>query len=152
MEFEYIWTDGDNKFFREFYEITEGFYNSLAGGEGNRRGFIPYNSSSVIEDVLIVLYGDTAVACSGLKKYSDSDVEIKRVWVDADFRGNHIASEMMHRLEEKAREQGYRRAVLQTREIMKEAVALYTSLGYSRIPNSPPYDRLDGAVCFAKEL
>ncbi len=34
----------------------------------------------------------------------EDDVEIKRVWVEPDFRGNHIATEMMHYLEIKARE------------------------------------------------
>ncbi len=55
-------------------------------------------------------------------------------------------------LEEQALQQGYQRTVLQTRAIMTDAVQLYTGLGYHQIENYPPYDQLDGAVCFAKEL
>jgi len=38
------------------------------------------------------------------------------------------------------------------RKTMPDAVWLYTSLGYHRINNYPPYDTLDGAICPAKEI
>jgi ribosomal protein S18 acetylase RimI-like enzyme len=47
---------------------------------------------------------------------------------------------------------GYKRTILQTREIMTEAVSLYRKRGYVKIKNYPPYDKLDGAVCYAKKL
>ena len=59
---------------------------------------------------------------------------------------------MMQMLEEQALRQGCQRTVLQTRAIMTDAVQLYNVLGYHQIENYPPYDKLDGAVCFAKEL
>lgn len=59
---------------------------------------------------------------------------------------------MMIQLEKRALENGFNRLILQTREIMTGAVRLYVKLGYHRIQNYPPYDNLDGAVCFAKEL
>ena len=101
---------------------------------------------------MIVVHNETPVACAGLKKYSDRDAEIKRVWVEPDWRNRRIATMMMARIEEKAEALGYRRTILQTREIMKDAVGLYTKLGYRLIGNYPPYDRLAGAVCFAKIL
>ena len=96
--------------------------------------------------------GNKTVACAGLKRYSDTDVEIKRVWVEPEYRGKHIARDMMGKIEDKAREFGYKRTILQTREIMKDAVGLYERIGYSRIENYPPYDTLLGAICMAKEL
>ena len=105
-----------------------------------------------MEDVLIVYEDGRAVACAGLKKYSAADAEIKRVWVEQDYRRNHIAAEMMERIEEKARELGFRRTILQTRPIMRDAVGFYLNRGYCQIDNYPPYDHLDGAVCFAKVL
>ena len=68
------------------------------------------------------------------------------------FRGRRIASALMEQIEEKARALGYRRIILQTRPIMPDAVALYTQRGYALIPNYPPYDKLAGAVCYAKIL
>lgn len=148
----YKWTDAENADFRRFYLITEEYYNSLVGGQCNRSDFIPYNLSDSIHDVLIVYINDTAAACAGLKRYSDRDVEIKRVWVENEYRGMHIASTMMDMLEKMAAEQGFARTILQTREIMTAAVSLYKGRGYYQIDNYPPYDRLEGAVCFAKDL
>ena len=152
MEIEYIWTDGADEDFQTFYLKTEEYYSRIVGGEDNRRGFIPYNISDSISDVLIAYSDGKAVACAGLKRYSDEDVEVKRVWVEPDFRRLHIARDMMDRLEEKAYEMGYKRLILQTRPIMEDAVGLYENLGYSQIENYPPYDKLDGAICMKKEL
>jgi ribosomal protein S18 acetylase RimI-like enzyme len=152
MAVSYIWTDGENPAFRHFWRVTEEYYNRVAGGAENRRQFMPYNLSSAVEDVLLVFEDGRPAACAGLKPYSGTDAEVKRVWVEPEFRGRGIASRMMELLEEKAREKGYRRTILQTREAMADAVGLYTRLGYRRIGNYPPYDRLGGAVCFARDL
>ena len=152
MTTEYRWTDGNDEDFRRFYIETEAYYSSIVGGVENRRAFVPYNLSEAISDVVIAYFGDRAVGCAGLKAYSASDAEVKRVWVEPAYRRHHIAEELMARIEDKARERGFRRTVLQTRPIMTDAVALYRKLGYSLIDNYPPYDRLEGAICFAKEL
>ena len=152
MDFEYQWTDGNNAFFQYFYLITEEYYSAIVGGKENRKAFIPYNCSAAVDDVLLVFIDGIPVACSGLKHYSDKEAEIKRVWVEPDYRGMHIATKMMEYLEAKAAESGYERLILQTRELMKNAVSLYTQLGYRRIENYPPYDKLDGAICMAKAL
>ena len=148
----YKWTDGNNKDFQRFYLSTEEYYSSIVGGIQNRKGFIPYNISESISTVLIACIDDTAVGCAGLKKYSDSDAEIKRVWVEPEYRRHRIAENMMNMLEKLAGEMRFQRTVLQTREAMREAVLLYEKLGYYRINNYPPYDMLEGAACFAKDL
>ena len=152
MKIDYKRTDGSNEDFHKFYLKTEEFYSSIVGGLKNRAAFVPYNISESITDVLIASVSGVAVGCAGLKAYSDSDVEIKRVWVDPEFRGNHISTAMMDALEKKASELGFKRAILQTRPQMEEAVHLYTKRGYVLIENYPPYDKLDGAVCYAKDL
>ncbi len=152
MKVDYIWTNGNNEDFQKFYIKTEEFYSSIVGGLKNRAAFVPYNISDSITDVLIASVSGVAVGCAGLKAYSDSDVEIKRVWVDPEFRGNHISTAMMDALEKKALELGFKRTILQTRPQMEEAVHLYTKRGYVLVDNYPPYDKLEGAICFAKEL
>ena len=152
MNIDYKWTDGSNEDFKKFYLKTEEFYSSIVGGLKNRAAFVPFNISESITDVLIASISGVAVGCAGLKAYSDSDVEIKRVWVDPEFRGNHISTVMMDELEKRAVELGFKRAILQTRPQMEEAVHLYTKRDYVLIDNYPPYDKLEGAICFAKEL
>ena len=151
-QIRYEWTDGADKDFQRFYLATEEFYSSIVGGEKNRKGFIPYNISQNIGIVVIAYIDDIAVGCAGLKSYSDTDAEIKRVWVEPVYRRRHIAVDMMQMIENKAKEQHFSRTILQTREAMTEAVSLYEKLGYYRISNYPPYDRLEGAICYAKDL
>ena len=151
-QLEYIWTDGNNEDFHKFYLETEEYYSKIVGGRENRTGFIPYNLSESISDVLITYIDGAAVGCAGLKKYSDDDVEIKRVWVEPEHRGKHIATHMMDKIEEKARILSYKRAILQTRPIMTDAVGLYENRGYKLIDNYPPYDKLKGAICMALVL
>ncbi len=149
---EYRWKDGNDADFRRFYLETEAYYNRVAGGAEKRQGFVPYNLSDAIPDVVIAYAGGRAAGCAGLKAYSETDAEVKRVWVEPEYRRCGIAEEMMDRIEAKAAERGFRRTILQTRPVMKDAVGLYLKRGYRQIENYPPYDRLDGAVCYAKEL
>ena len=151
-DIEFRWADGNDDDFRRFYLETEKYYNLLMGGSANRAGFIPYNLSESIPTVLIAVCSGKAVGCVGLKPYSDQDGELKRVWIDPDYRGRHIAASLMDRMEDKAREMKYKRIILQTRPIMKAAVHLYQNRGYRQIANYPPYDKLDGAICMALAL
>ena len=152
MEISYRWTDGKDPVFHKFYLKTEEYYSSIVGGRQNRLAFVPYNVSDNISHVLIARCGEADAGCAGLKAYSDDDVEIKRVWVEPEYRGNHIAISMMNILEEKAKGLGFKRVILQTRPQMTDAVGLYTRLGYTLIDNYPPYDKLEGAVCYAKDI
>lgn len=151
-QIEYRWTNGKDEDFQRFYLITEEYYSEIVGGIKNRSSFVPYNISDSITDVVIAYYDDIAIGCAGLKRYSDDDVEVKRVWVEPDYRGQNIAANLMEMLENRARQQGFRRTILQTRQIMLDAVKLYSNRGYYQIDNYPPYDKLEGAICFAKDL
>ena len=147
------WTDGHDREFEEFHAITENFYNQLVGEPQNRQSFVPGNQSKDVKYAMIVYSkDDVPVACSGLKEHGNADVEIKRVWVQPPFRGHHLATFMMRELETFAREHGYKRTVLMTRERMDYAIKLYEGLGYKRIENCPPYQHMDDAVCYAKDL
>lgn len=152
MKLVYKWTDGTNPDFEKFYQITEDYYSKIVGGINNRKDFVPYNISDNIQSVIIAYLNEYPVACAGTKEYSESDVEIKRVWVEPQYRNRYIATEMMQMIEMEAEQSGYKRAILQTREIMTDAVKLYSKLGYYLIDNYPPYDKLSGAICFAKDL
>lgn len=149
---EYRWTDGKNEDFQRFYFITEEYYNEIVGGIKNRSSFVPYNISNSITDVVIAYCDNIAIGCAGLKRYSDDDVEVKRVWVEPDYRGKHIAADLMEMLENQAKQQGFKRIILQTRESMTDAVRLYSKRGYYQMDTYPPYDKLEGAICFAKDL
>lgn len=152
MGYKYIWTNGNNQDFVNFSFDMEKFYNELVGGENKRKDFIPFNTLSDIYDVIVVYDAKRAIACAGFKKYDNSTVEIKRVWVSDEYRGRHISTEMMNMMEQRIISKGYKRAVLQTREACKSAVELYRSNGYYKIDNYPPYNNMEFAVCYEKQF
>ena len=64
----------------------------------------------------------------------------------------YLAKKLMDRIEKRAKYFGYGKAILQTRPQMEAAVSLYLKRGYVLINNYPPYDKLEGAICFSKTL
>ncbi len=152
MDFEYIWTDGSNPDFAALSVLMEDYYNELVGGADKRRNFIPHNALTDIHDVLMVYSDGKPIACASFREYAPLVAEIKRVWVCKEYRGRHISCTMMEYLEQRAKEFGFVKAILQTREQCVEAVSLYKRIGYTQIDNYPPYDSMAQAVCYAKSL
>jgi GNAT superfamily N-acetyltransferase len=85
--------------------------------------------------------GDIAVACGGLKRLDDEHVEVKRVFVAPDARGQGVARRLLEALERTAAERGYAVARLDTGDRQPEALALFRSAGYTPIDdyNHNPY-------------
>ncbi|TWG97419.1 MarR family transcriptional regulator with acetyltransferase activity [Nocardioides sp. J9] len=92
------------------------------------------------------------VAHGGLRPVPgrDDTAEIKRMWVDAGWRGAGLGTRMLRHLESLAREQGYRRVVLDTNGTLTGAIEMYERAGYARIDryNDNPY----AEAFFEKEL
>lgn len=79
--------------------------------------------------------------------------EIKRLIVVPAFRGLGIARGLMSAALEAARADGAERVILQTGLQQPESLALYTSMGFSRIPVYEPYvETMPRSVCFALPL
>jgi putative acetyltransferase len=58
--------------------------------------------------------------------------EIKRMYVDPSLRGRRLGSRLVATIEDAARAQGLRLAMLETGEAQREAVHLYQRCGYRR--------------------
>lgn len=73
--------------------------------------------------------GGHPVGCVALMQCGDYG-EIKRLYVNADGRGNGTARALMSALEADARAQGLTVVRLETGPVLVPAIALYRSLGY----------------------
>jgi GNAT superfamily N-acetyltransferase len=82
----------------------------------------------------------------------ESAVEVKRMFVEPDCRGRGIARRLLAELEECARRAGYSVARLETGVRQPEAIGLYESAGYRRIPNYGMYAGIADSACFEKSL
>jgi GNAT superfamily N-acetyltransferase len=81
------------------------------------------------------------VACGGVRRLDPGTVEVKRMWVHADWRGAGLGARLLRHLESLATDLGCRRIVLDTNRVLGEAVALYARAGYREIEryNDNPY-------------
>ncbi|WP_329591615.1 GNAT family N-acetyltransferase [Streptomyces sp. NBC_01362] len=84
--------------------------------------------------------------------YSDGDAELKRMFVIPEGRGNGLARRILAALEDDARAAGRIRMVLETGDQQPEAIALYTSSGYTPCEKFGHYRTYESSLCFAKPL
>ncbi|MCX5501027.1 MULTISPECIES: GNAT family N-acetyltransferase [unclassified Streptomyces] len=84
--------------------------------------------------------------------YSDGDAELKRMFVIPEGRGNGLARRILAALEDDARAAGRVRMVLETGDQQPEAIALYTSSGYTPCEKFGHYRTYESSLCFAKPL
>ncbi|WTW94626.1 GNAT family N-acetyltransferase [Streptomycetaceae bacterium NBC_01309] len=95
---------------------------------------------------------DEAVACCGVQEYGPGVHELKRMFVRPEARGHGTARAILAAAEELARARGAHTLLLETGERLTAAVGLYTSAGFVRVPNYPPYEDAPLSLCFAKPL
>lgn len=143
-------TDSTNQ---DFINLVVSLDKYLSGINGEEDSF--FKSFNKIEDlqyVLVAYINNVPVGCGALKKYSSDTLEVKRMFVDPDYRGRKIAQQIVAELELWAKELSYNFCVLETSLEMKSAVALYKSVGYLEIPKYGQYKEVETSICFQKEL
>jgi len=82
--------------------------------------------------VFLVLTGSdgSLVGCGGLYPVSATEAEIRKMYFLPDARGKGYGRRLLTALIGAARDRGYRRVVLETAAVLKEAIALYRSAGF----------------------
>jgi len=89
-----------------------------------------------------------------VRKHFDAEaVEVKRMFVTANFRGKGIAANILLELEKWAKELGYKKCILETGERQVEAVKLYHKSNYKRMSiNYGQYKGIINSLCFEKKI
>ncbi len=116
--------------------------------------YAQFNKVDLIQHVVVAYASDgTAVGCGAFRAFAHEAgaVEIKRMFVRPEYRGQGIATAVLGELEAWAATEGYRTTVLETGQNQPEAIGLYQKAGYARIANYPPYQDTPNSVCMRRE-
>ena len=137
----------------DFITLTRKLDEDLAARYGDAQ--TKYDTHNTVQSIPTAMVGyenGIPVACGCFKKISRGRVEIKRMYVAPDFRGEGMAQTLLTALEYWAARLGYEKVRLETGKGQPEAIGLYKKAGYSVIPNYGPYKKLENSVCMEKTI
>ena len=143
-------TDSENNDFMSLVALLDA---DLKVRDGVDHSFYAqYNKIDMIRNAIVCYENNKPVGCGAFKAYDDKTVEIKRMFVQKNYRGLGLSKKILHELEQWAIENKYSQALLETSIHFQTARRLYETSGYTIIPNYPPYVGLAESVCMRKAL
>ncbi|HBD95818.1 MAG: GNAT family N-acetyltransferase [Spirochaetes bacterium GWF1_31_7] len=145
-------TNGKNEDFKKLCILLDDNLNEIVGGEKQRSQYNQYNVLNDIHDVILIYDGKLPIACGSFKKYDDECAELKRMFVRKEYRGKGLSKQILSDLEKTASDQGFLYMILESGEILKEAMTLYRKSGYEVIANYGVYKNMPESVCMKKKL
>lgn len=79
-------------------------------------------------------------------------VELKRVYVNKEYRGNGYSTYIVKKLIDRAKEKGCGTMILETGVKQLEALSLYKKLGFGIIENYGQYMGDNNSICMSIKL
>ena len=143
-------TNSDNPDFQALVQLLDEYLAEKDGAEHSF--FAQFNKLDKIQHVIVAYDDKKAIGCGAFKKYDENIVEIKRMFVHFDFRGQRIGKLILAELETWASELGFSECILETGWKQAEAVRLYQRSGYEIIPNYDQYIGVVSSVCLKKAI
>jgi putative acetyltransferase len=133
-------------------EESRQYLRALYCGEGPIHSFDPHVDAAPPGVFVIARVDGKAVGCGAIRPLEGPIGEVKRVFVLPECRRMGIARRIMALLEDKGLQNGFTTLRLETGTRQPEAIALYESLGYRRIPAFGEYVSDPYSICFEKGL
>jgi putative acetyltransferase len=135
----------------DFQELVVELDKDLAIRDGEEHLFFAqFNKISEIKYVVVIYENEIAVGCGAIKEYEEDVMEIKRIFVRLEKRGNGIASIILKELENWTKELGFKKCILETGIKQPEAISLYKKNNFVIIKNYGQYAEVENSVCFEK--
>lgn len=127
--------------------IAEALY-----GRDTKIKFEPLHRPRCMDFVMVLYVNNRPVGCGAYRKINDQTAELKKFFLKDGYRGKKLSKLIMDELLSTCKENGYNTVLLETRDRLDASIALSQSAGFEEIPNYPPYDDIDDAVCMKLDL
>jgi putative acetyltransferase len=146
----YTRTDSDNP---DFQQLVTQLDADLAVRDGDQHDFYhQFNKTTGLKYVIVAYDQEHPVGCGAIREYVEGVMEVKRMYVPPERRGQGIATAILKKLEEWAAAMNYQKCLLETGKNQPEAIAMYHKNGYAVTANYGQYENVDNSVCFEKVL
>ena len=137
----------------DFQHLVKLLDQDLAVRDGEEHAFYhQFNKIDSLKHCIVLFIEGKPVSCGAVKAIESDKMEIKRMYTLPEYRGQKLASLVLHHLERWASELGYTACVLETGKKQPEAIRLYEKNKYTRTPNYGQYVGVENSVCFIKML
>ncbi len=152
MKYELRKIDCENPDFLKLCEELDNFLNSAIGGEEKREKYKKFNHADTMDYVIIAYVNREPAGCGALRKYSDKEIEVKRVFVRETYRRKHIGSMIIEALIMQAEQMGFQRMILETGVFLSASVHLYQQYGFEVIENYGAYQNMPESLCMGRDI
>jgi N-acetylglutamate synthase-like GNAT family acetyltransferase len=146
---EIIRTNSENL---EFKKLVQLLNSDLAKRDGNTHSLSQFNSITDLKYVVLALKEGKSIGCGAISMYDFNLMEIKRMYVSPEVRGQRIGEKILSELEDWSRELESTKCILFTGSKQPEASKLYQRNGYCPIEKYGKLKDIPDSLCFAKDL
>ena len=110
-------TTSDNPDFQHLVSLLDAYLAIIDGDE--HAFYAQYNKTAMLKHAVVYYENNVPVGCGALKIIDNETVEIKRMYVEPDFRGKGIAAAILRELEQWANELNYTNSILETGKMVE---------------------------------
>lgn len=136
----------------EFQKLVQLLNLDLAERDGNAHPLSQFNDISNLNYVVLVLKKDKAIGCGAISEYDFNSMEIKRMYVSPEARGQRVGKKILFELENWSRELGNSKCLLFMGSKQPEAGKLYQRNNYNFIEKYGKLRDIPDCICLAKDL
>jgi len=116
-------------------EVTDKDISNIQRNYIDRKGYF-----AIIEDK------GNVVGSYGIFRLSDDVCELRKMYLKSQYQGRGLGKLMMEDALIKAKELGFKKMVLETNSVLKEAIGLYRKYGFKKFTSEHLSDRCDCAM------
>ncbi|WP_282088672.1 GNAT family N-acetyltransferase [Aquimarina algiphila] len=136
----------------EFKRLVQSLNLDLAERDGKTHPLSQFNDISNLNYVVLALKKDKAIGCGAISEYNFNSMEIKRMYVSQESRGQRVGEKILSELENWSKELGYSRCILFMGSKQPEAGKLYQRNNYNSIEKYGILKDIPDSLCLAKDL